>query len=272
MALKSPFLAAESSAARRSRAFHRFTAAAPVLLLVAVGTVGHVRRAPYAHPSDLASYDREVLAYAPRVAAVQAMSDGYRLPPFAPLRREAKLWIEGIRLGRLVPLEPAYFEDHLRDSPRGEVLRSGLTVSTFLSLYADRELQNGRAESAMGVALEAAQVAHGLRGFEMQGLLQSLLVQRRATTIMAQAWPSLPVRERTAFRPAIKALFIDARDVARLQSMERDQFEEYRRRHKVAPDDVLVDDEVSEGQQTRTSERSIRVGNALVRNMLETSH
>ena len=102
MTLDTPFLAAESPAARRSRALHRFTVASPLVLLMAVGLVGHVRRAPYAAPAGMAEYDRRVLAYGPRVAAVRSLAAQARLP-LAQVRVEAERWVDAYRAGRLVP-------------------------------------------------------------------------------------------------------------------------------------------------------------------------
>lgn len=266
MALKTPYLAAENSAMeRRSRALHRFLAGSPIALLIAVGLVGHIRKPPYAHPAGSAEYDRQVLAYQPRVAATHAFRRGDDEPSLLEVA-EAKVWIEGYASGALKPIGPAVYEDHLRDGVRGEIVRNGLNLASDVALAADRTLAKGKSAEGAQEALLASETAFGLRNFEIQAYLQSLLLVRRGLGLVAQAWPSLPNATKDALRPRIQALRVDSSEVDQLAKIENDQFTDYLRRQKIASPrdaDPRLDGGASD-QEVAAAKRSVNMSNARV--------
>ena len=270
MVLNTPYLASEEPAARRSRALRRFTVASPLVLLLSVGLVGHVRKAPSPQPAESVDYDRRVLAYGPRVAAVRSLL-AQGAPPEADVRREAGRWVAGRRSGALAPLPPAYFEDHLQGGVRGEVFRSGIALSSILAARAARAREEGQVERASADALLSAQLARGVRDFESQTLLQALLVQRRATTLLIGLWPGRSARRRTADASALRSLLVPRSDVARLRALELRQFEDYQRRQKIAP--KVADHQGRfldslEERQAHALDRSVSISNASVRQLL----
>ncbi len=233
MALKTEYLASENAAAeRRSRALHRFIVGSPIFLLLAVGLVGHVHPKPYAHPASNGKYDRQVLAYRERVATVEAMMAGPDASTDA-LESEAARWVAGYDSGSLVAVPPAVYEDHMRDGVRGQIVRAGLALASALNLRAESSLRSGRFEDAGRDALLAAQTAHGLRGFEVQAFLQSLLASRRGLGLLAEAWPHLPPSERTAMRVRLETLSVDGGEIGALVTKDRQQAEDYRLRQRI---------------------------------------
>ena len=271
MALPSPRLAAVNAVAeRRSRALHRFIVASPVLLLIAIGLVGHLRHRPYASPAGTAEYDRRVLAYRERVAAAQALPDDDS-PPFGPYSVEASRWVAGFRSGALTPLTPATYEDHLQTGVRGEVFRSGLTLALGLAVAAERRLDTGHPQDAASGALLCAQTAHGLRGFEIQACLQSLLVQRRAMGVLAGAWPSLAPSARRAMRVSIADLRVDPTEVERMWAAEEARNEDYERRQRSFPSDVRQTALALGKQAVAAIRRSARASNGQIDALLHES-
>ena len=120
-------------------------------------------------------------------------------------------------------------------------------------------------------ALLAAQVARILRAFEIQGLLQTLLVQRRAVFVLAQAWPSLPAQERAGAESALRTLLVAPTDVESLRALDRRQLEEYRRRQRLGPvAETSIYERMSAQQETRAVERSVGINNAHVLALLKT--
>ncbi len=234
MALNLPYLAAENSAAeRRSRALHRFIVASPILLLLAVGLVGHRRHAPFSGPAANEDFDRRVLAYRDRVVAAEALPQD-EFPPLGPYLTEARRWNAGLDAGDLTPLIPAAYEDHLRDDVRGEIFRCGIAVASGLTLASERCLKAGQPVEASADALVAARLSNGIRGFELQACLQALLSQRRAIGVVARAWPSLSHSERITMRNSLAALWIDPHEVEGLATREKAQLKDYVRRQRGA--------------------------------------
>ena len=233
MPLDSPYLAAANSAAeRRSRALHRTIVAAPMLLLIALGLIGHLRPRAYPHPAGMRDYDARVLAYRDRVVAVAGLMEEDRQPTLDALEREARNWTAGYAAGTLVPIEPAAYEDHLRDGVRGEILRSGLGLASRLLTAAQTAVPQSPSEVAR-TSLLAAETVQTMRGAEMQALLQSLMVQRRALALLSKAWPSLPEAERARFRPRLARLAIATDEVDRIAAAEAAREADYARRQSL---------------------------------------
>lgn len=267
MALRSTHLAA-NAADRRSRALHRFIVASPILLLVAVGLVGHLRHPPYPSPGGSPDYDRRVLAYRERVLAVAALPQD-DAPPLKPYFEEAQRWLAGFDSGTLTTLSPAVYEDHLRDGPRGEAFRAGMTVASGLAAAAERAVEDKRNDEAATAALAAAQVSNRLRDFELQACLQALLVERRSVGILARIWPSLSSDRREEIRKRLTGLRVDPREVDRLSKIENDQIEDYFRRQRLTPDQRQLSTYQFADQAEAAIRRSIRMGNARIDALLK---
>lgn len=268
MALKTTYLADDHSGMeRRARALHRFLVASPIALLIAVGLVAHLRKPPYPQPAGNAAYNRQVLAYQNRVARVEELRKMRGAATSALVEAEARVWVAGYRSGELVAVPPAFYEDHMRDGVRGEIVRAGVALSSDLALRAEQSLHAGKALQATEQALLAGETAHGFRNFELQSYLQSLLVVRRSLGIALRAWPSLPKAERTAIRPRVAALRVDAAEVDRLLETSRKQLGDYRRRQKVDSQKEMNDRRIDEGpeiQEAAAAKRSVGMSNARV--------
>src|SRR5690349_2225028 len=110
------YLAADDYAMdRRSRRLHRFLVSSPVVLLIALSAVGHLRKPAYVGAAGSPEYDRQVLAYRDRVVAVAEIVHHKEAEKQRFLPVEAGKWVAGYRSGTLLPLRPAAYEDHLRD-------------------------------------------------------------------------------------------------------------------------------------------------------------
>ncbi len=269
MALKSTYLAADHSGMeRRSRALHRFLVASPIVLLIAVALVAHLRKPPYPHPAGNAAYDRSVLAYQSRVAEVERLRKMNGAATDATVEAEARAWVVGYRSGELAAVPPAVFEDHLREGARGEILRAGVSLSSDLAVRAERALQAGNATQAAAQGLQASEVAFGVRNFELQAYIQSLLIVRRGLGIAARAWPSLSPAERAALRPRAAALQIDEAEVEQMVELERDQLRDYRRRQKIDSSNEALATQGSSEAEAKAAQRSLRISNARVATLL----
>lgn len=233
MSLKRPFLAAENSAMqRRQRALYRFLAGSPLALLLAVAAVGHFPHPPYPHPAGNADYNARVLAYRDVVAASQELRRA-RAPSADGLVRLAHEWVDGYAAGRLSPIESAVFEDHFRDGARGEIVRAALDLATTLSLRASRSQESGQAQTAAEQAVLAAETAFGVRGFDLQSHLQSLLAVRRCLLILELVWPRLDPEAKEALRPRLRRMVVAPGEIDALATREQTQLDEYLRRQKI---------------------------------------
>ena len=267
------YLAAANSAnLRRHRALYRSIVASPFVLMLAVGLVGHIHGKAHFQPAGSRDYDRRVLAYRDRVVAVEAAL-GSSQTSSSDLEREAQRWISGFASGDLTSLTPAYYEDHLRDGSRGEVLRAGLALSTALSVRADEALEGGKVVEGARDSLLAAETSHGLRNFEISGFLQCLLTSRRGLSVLASAWPHLPTIERNALRPQLRALTIAPKEIDALQALDRDQRDDYQSRQGSAslqsPGIDLRLQRSMRMLEVSTMERSVRVNNARIKGLID---
>ena len=228
MAVKTPYLAAENSAMdRRSRGLHRFLVSSPVLLLIAVGLVGHIKKPHHEGAAGSADYDRRVLAYQPRVVVAEDVMLPQRHADPEKIKEEAQNWAAGFAAGKLTALQPAAYEDHLGSSVRGEVLHAGLGLSSALAIHAEETMRKGRTEDAAEEAILAAETAFGLRGFELESHIQASMTIRRTLVLLTQAWPLLSPTQRDAFRVRLRAMKMGADETLKLANLEKKQRRDY---------------------------------------------
>lgn len=254
---------------RRSRALHRFLAASPIVLLIAVGLVGHYRKPPYPHPAGGADYNRRVLAYAPRVKAVQDI-DPSGSPTVTPEEvAEARAWAEGFASGELQPLVRAVYEDHLRDGARGEALRAGLGLAADLSFDSERAIEAGKpTAAAVDEALLAAEVGHGLRTFEIQAFIRGLLIVRRGLTVVEKAWPALSPTVKARLRPRIEALRVEEGEVDEMATKERVILQDYLERQQLRTLPSGLESGPT-GPEVEAARRGAKASNAKVQALLD---
>jgi len=272
MSVKSPYLAAEHSVMdRRSRGLHRFLVSSPVLLLLAVGLIGHLKKAHHVGAAGTAEYDQNVLAYQGRVAAAEALLSRTG-PPVDAILEEAGRWDAGFTSGQLKPLEPAAFEDHLNDGARGQVLRAGLGLSAELGLRAEAALRDGQPGRAAEEAMTSCESAYGLRGFELQAFVQSTMAVRRGVLVLSRAWPSLTSEEREGFRKRLRPLLAPLDEPEKLANTEKAQLKEYvqRQGREYLPPDVdpTKEDDTTD-RQRMASDRSLADMNAKIQKLLQ---
>ena len=267
------YLASEYSATlRRYRALHRTIVASPFVLMLAVGLVGHIHGKPHFQPEGTRDYDRRVLAYRNRLISAEAMLSMDR-PSRFDVEHEAHQWVLGFASGDLTSLKPAYYEDHLRDGARGEVLRAGLGLSTELALRAEGAIREGRLVGGARDGLLAAETSHGLRDFEISAFLQCLLTARRGLNVLTSTWPSLALAERNALRPRLRLLLVNPEEIEALRRLESDQRDEYQTRQGSASLSTQGV-ELSLQKNIKRSEasamaRSVRVNNARLRALID---
>lgn len=228
MALKTHYLASEEYAMdRRSRRLHRFLVSSPVALLIAISAVGHLRKPAYHGAAGTVEYDRRVLAYRDRVVAADGLTSRGAHASFAPLRTEAQNWADGFRTGKLAPLQPAAYEDHLREGVRGDVLTSGIRLSAQLSAAARRALHQGRFPEAANASLLATETATGMRRFELEAYVLCLHSARRPLDLLGTAWPNLTVQQRLNLKPRLEALKVDLQEPQALVQLDDRLIEDY---------------------------------------------
>lgn len=260
------FLAAENSATlRRYRALYRSIVASPFVLILAIGLVGHIHGKPHFQPTGTRGYDHRVLAYRDRVVAVGAILASPE-PSRSDLEREAHRWVAGLVSGELSDLRPAFYEDHLRDGPRGEVLRAGIELSTTLALRAEEAVHRGDSYRGAYDGALAAETSHGLRNFEVAAFLQCLLTSRRGIGVVASAWSRLSPEQKDALRPRLRALTVAPGEIEALRNLERRQTEEYQVRQGSPPVEVEGLDrsliERNKSAEASSMTRSVRLNNA----------
>lgn len=260
MAFHSPFLA--DAAERRSRALHRLVVTTPVLLLIVLGLIGHTRRKSSPQPSEKAGHDTQILAYRERVIAVAALSAEGPDTPLKSLEQEACRWVQGYRSGLLVAVPPAFYEDHFRDGVRGEILLAGLRLSNDLISAAEIRCPDPVTSARDG--LLAAETAHGLRGSEIQALLQALIVQRRGVELLAHGWRALPPGERRLLRKRIAGLHVDPKEIDRMKRDLEKRRDDYQRRMGSAQ----MDEDPTTERGYRSAMRSVRSSNVLLAELL----
>jgi hypothetical protein len=228
MAVKTPYLAAENSAMdRRSRGLHRFLVSSPVLLLIAVGLVGHLKKPHHEGAAGSADFDRRVLAYRPRVAAVQDLLMSLKHSNPSKIEAEAKNWSDDFAAGKLSALQPAAYEDRLGNSVRGEVLHAGLGLATSVVIHAEATMRQGHTTAAAEEAMVAAETAFGVRGFELESHIQASMTIRRTLNLLRQAWPQLPEAIRETYRARLKAMKMGEDETEKLANLEKQQLREY---------------------------------------------
>lgn len=265
MALKRSHLAPADPTERRSRVLNRLIVGAPLGVLLAIGLVGHLPRRSYPRPASTAGYDRRILAYRERVAAVDALKEGAN-PSVESLVAEASRWTAGYASGALAAIPADVYEDHLRDSPRGEIVRSGLDLSARLTTNAEAAIARRRFSEGASEALLGAETAFGMRGFDIQGHLASLLAVRRAIGVMSRAWPSIPSAERDAIRERLRTLTTDPDEIdALLEADARNRADYDRRWH--SPGGL---ERLSVREPSRTAAlRSVRLSNARLTDLMK---
>ncbi|RYG26026.1 hypothetical protein EON82_04935 [bacterium] len=212
---------------RRSRRLHRFLVSSPVVLLIAISAVGHLRKPAHVGAAGTPEYDRRVLAYRDRVVAVQSLPRSEKASKLASLTAEADKWVDGYRSGTLLPLQPAAYEDHLREGVRGEVLTAGLRLGSQLTYQAGQALEQKSYAKAASTSVLAAETILGLREFELQAYLQCVYSARRSLTGAQGAWPFLSKAERDALRPRIEAMRLTAQEPETLLRLDEHLLNDY---------------------------------------------
>lgn len=273
MSVKSPYLAAEHSAMdRRSRGLHRFLVSSPILLLLAVGLVGHLKKAHHVGAAGTAEYDQNVLAYQKRVARAEDILGPFDPGTISQVMEEAGNWAKGYADGTLKTLEPAAFEDHLNDSPRGEALRAGLGLSAELGVNAEEEVAKGQVADAAEKALVSGEAAFGLRNFELQAHIQCTMALRRTLNILTRAWPQLPAATRAAYQVRLRPLIVPEGEPAKMAALEKQQLKDYIKRQgrENIPPEIDIDKEDSTtDRQQMAAERSIADLNGKIAKLLQ---
>ncbi len=251
MAVKTPYLAAENSAMdRRSRGLHRFLVSSPVLLLIAVGLVGHLKKPHHIGAAGSAEYEKRVLAYRERVAAAQKLLVTLRHSDPDGIEAEAKNWSDDFAAGKLTALPPAAYEDHLANGVRGEVLQTALGLATSVIIRAEHTVQEKPAEAA-GAAMLAAETAFGVRNFELESHIKASMVARRSLNLMIQAWPTLPEATREAYRVRLRSMVMPEDETQKLADLEKRQLREYIQRMG----QESLNKEFSEAKENATTDR-----------------
>lgn len=228
MGLMTSYLAAEDSTMdRRARGLHRFLVSSPVVLLIAISAVGHLRKPAHIGAAGTADYDRRVLAYRDRVVEVERMTNPEAPPRVTALESEAQKWTAGYRSGTLEPLQPVAYEDHLRDGVRGEVLTAGLMLSSRLSAGAKTALEKGNYAQAAKDSLLATETVFGMRDFEFEAYLLCIHSARRSLDTLESAWPHLSAPERLALMPRLKELTVDPKEQEELIELDERHISDY---------------------------------------------
>lgn len=273
MSVKTPYLAAENSALdRRSRGLHRFLVSSPVLLLVAVGLVGHLTKPHHEGAAGTADYDQRVLAYQPRVAAAEALMIPLAQPDLKKIHEEAKKWTDDFASGKLTALQPAAYEDHLRDGPRGEILHDGLELATTLAIHSEESWRQGNAAVAADEAMLAAETAFGLRGFELESHIQASMTIRRTLALLGEVWPKLSTTDREAYRARLRTMKMGADEPKKLADLEKLQLKAYvqrQGRENLPPDMVPERQNESTDREQAAAEHGVEEHNARLEKLLQ---
>jgi hypothetical protein len=244
---------------RRARGLHRFLVSSPVVLLIAISAVGHLRKPAHIGAAGTADYDRRVLAYRDRVVEAERITDPDGPSNLAALENEAKKWTEGYRSGQLEPLQPVAYEDHLRDGVRGEVFTAGLMLSSKLSANAKTAFENGRYVQAASDSLLATETVLGMREFEFEAYLLCIHSARRSLDTLELTWPHLSAAERLALKPRLEALIVDPKEQETLIDMDErhvnDYFERQGRQNSIVRQGTTPTASLRE-QSAKTAERA----------------
>ena len=214
-------------------------------------------------PSAKKDQDREILAYRDRVIAADRLAAQFPDASLEDLIAEALHWVHGYGSGTLVALPPILYEDHLADGVRGEILFSGLGLSSNLITTAECRLKSAPTALAQ-TGLLAAETAHGLRGFETQALIRVLAAQRRAVEVVATVARAMPAHERRKLRKRVLRLVTDESEVERMMREERRRIDEYRRRQRSEETDVS-----DSPQKSLNARRGLSTSNAVLRKLLK---